>query len=95
MMPPNPPHSIFISLIIKNPPIMPILQQLRHNIAIKLRMPLSSNQSVLLVHALNVAARRMAQVLDRGRVGEDCVLVHLVDGLCFGQSCERGEGSFF
>ena len=77
----DPPHSILISPIIKNPPIMPILQQLRHDILIKLRMPLSSYQSFPLIHALNMAAWRVTQVFDRGRIGVDCVLVHLVNGL--------------
>jgi len=60
---------------------MPIVQQLSHDIAVELRMALRGDQAILLVHALHVAARRVAQVLDRGRVGEYCVLVHLVDGL--------------
>ena len=78
---PYPVHTILVHAVVEDSPRVPVLQQLRHNIPIELGMSLHRNQSLLLIHALHVAARRVAKVLDGGRPGVDDVLVHLVDGL--------------
>ena len=81
MMLPYPVHTILVQAVVEDTPIVPVVQQLRHDISVELWMSLHRNQALLLVHALHVAARRVPKVLDGGRPGVDDVLVHLVDGL--------------
>lgn len=78
---PHPVHTILVQAVVENPPVVPVVQQLRHNISVELWVALHRDQALLLVHALHIAARRVAKVLDGGRPGVDDVLVHLVDGL--------------
>jgi hypothetical protein len=74
-------QSVSCLLVLKDTLLIPSLYQFNHNLFVKFRVSLHRDEFVLLVHALDQAARRRAKFLDVLWILEDDVFVHLVNGL--------------